>query len=77
LPTLKALQQDAYFQSDEAKPFVQQLQHTLMSEPSALSADVANIILANYSRVVLKGEISPEQAVAESARAAKKLLNEH
>ncbi|MFZ1873892.1 MAG: extracellular solute-binding protein [Chania sp.] len=77
LPTLKALQQDAYFQSDEAKPFVQQLQHTLMSEPSALSADVANIILANYSRVVLKGEISPEQAVAESAKAAKKLLNEH
>ncbi len=77
LPTLKALQDAPYFQSAEAQPFVQQLQHAILSEPFANAMEVANIILANYSKVVLKGEISPEQAVATSAQAARQLLNEH
>ncbi len=76
LPTLKSLKTNSYFQSDEAKPFVDQLNNTVLSEPFANISDVADIILSNYAKVILKNEMTPEQAVAESAKSARKLLSE-
>nr|WP_314263114.1 extracellular solute-binding protein [uncultured Moellerella sp.] len=76
LPTLKSLKANSYFQSDEAKPFVNQLNNTVLSEPFANISDVADIILSNYAKVILKNEMTPQQAVAESAKSARKLLSE-
>ncbi|MEQ4925010.1 extracellular solute-binding protein [Proteus hauseri] len=76
LPTLKSLKNHEYFQSDEAKPFVKQLDSALLSEPHAKVTDIADILLSNYARAVLKNELTPEQAVSESAHAARKILNE-
>lgn len=75
LPTLKTLKNNHYFQSDEARPFVEQLNNAILSEPFANVSDIADIILANYAKVILKNELTPEQAVSESAKSARKLLS--
>lgn len=76
LPTLKTLKDNVYFQSDEARPFVKQLDNSLLSEPYANVSDIAEIILSNYAKVILKNELTPEQAVIDSAKSARKLLSE-
>ncbi|UDN35134.1 MULTISPECIES: extracellular solute-binding protein [unclassified Proteus (in: enterobacteria)] len=76
LPTLKTLKEHDYFQSDEAKPFVKQLDNALLSEPHAKVTDIAEIFLSNYARVVLKNELTPEQAVNQSAKTAREILND-
>ncbi|RJX71958.1 extracellular solute-binding protein [Vibrio sinensis] len=74
LPALKSLKNRAYYQSNEAKPFVEQLPYTIMSEPFSQSSDVANIILQQYSKVVLKKEITAEQAVEAASQQAKDIF---
>ncbi|MGX9522576.1 extracellular solute-binding protein [Vibrio mediterranei] len=74
LPALIALKNRPYYQSKEARPFVDQLPNTVMSEPFAQSSDVANIILQQYSKVVLKHELTPEQAVVEASAKARKVF---
>ncbi|GAL04388.1 ABC transporter periplasmic sugar binding protein precursor [Photobacterium aphoticum] len=71
LPALKALATRPYYQSAEAKPFVDQLSHTVMSEPFAQSSDIANIVLQQYSKVVLKNELTAEQAVQQAGEMAR------
>lgn len=75
LPTLKSLKKNEYFQSSEAKPFVDQLDNAILGEPFSEISDVVDILLSNYARMVLKNEITPEQALQESANSARKLLN--
>ncbi|MBY5944500.1 extracellular solute-binding protein [Photobacterium rosenbergii] len=74
LPVLKSLSDREYYQQDDVKPFVEQLQFTLSSEPFAQVSDVANIILDQYSQVVLRKSISPEDAVIEAGEKARKVL---
>ncbi|MGF1688479.1 extracellular solute-binding protein [Photobacterium japonica] len=76
LPALKALAERPYYQSVEAKPFVEQLTHTVMSEPFAQSSDVANIVLQQYSKVVLKKEITAEQAVEQAGNMARDIFKQ-
>lgn len=74
LPALVSLKERPYYKSAEAKPFVEQLPYTIMSEPFAQSADVANIILQQYSKVVLKKEVTPQQAVDAASQQAKDIF---
>ncbi|HAS6025736.1 TPA: extracellular solute-binding protein [Vibrio vulnificus] len=74
LPALVSLKERSYYKSAEAKPFVEQLPYTIMSEPFAQSADVANIILQQYSKVVLKKEVTPQQAVDAASQQAKDIF---
>lgn len=74
LPVLTELFERPYYQSNEAKPFVDQLPYTIMSEPFSQSSDVANILLQHYSRVVLKNEITAEMAVESASEQAKKIF---
>ncbi|WEM44562.1 extracellular solute-binding protein (plasmid) [Photobacterium sp. DA100] len=74
LPVLKSLSDREYYQQDDVKPFVEQLQYSLSSEPFAQVSDVANIILDQYSQVVLRKSISPEDAVIEAGEKARKVL---
>ncbi|MCF4172266.1 extracellular solute-binding protein [Vibrio sp. La 4.2.2] len=74
LPVLTELFDRPYYQSNEAKPFVDQLPYTIMSEPFSQSSDVANILLQQYSRVVLKKEITAEMAVNSASEQAKKIF---
>ncbi|PTO94401.1 extracellular solute-binding protein [Vibrio splendidus] len=74
LPVLTELRDRPYYQSKEAKPFVDQLPYTIMSEPFSQSADVATILLQQYSKVVLKNEITAEVAVDSASKQAKKIF---
>tara|TARA_Y100001960_G_scaffold84186_1_gene89963 strand:- start:4731 stop:5975 length:1245 start_codon:yes stop_codon:yes gene_type:complete len=74
LPALVSLKDRPYYKSAEAKPFVEQLPYTVMSEPFSQSADVANIILQQYSKVVLKKEVTPQQAVESASQQAKDIF---
>lgn len=74
LPALTSLGQRPYYQSAEAKPFVEQLQHTVMSEPFAQSSDVATIVLQQYSKVVIKNELTPAAAVEEAGESARAIF---
>ncbi|WP_162048468.1 extracellular solute-binding protein [Vibrio taketomensis] len=76
LPALVSLKERPYYKSAEAKPFVEQLPYTIMSEPFAQSADVANIILQQYSKVVLKKEVTPQQAVDAASQQAKDIFKQ-
>lgn len=74
LPVLTELRDRPYYQSKEAKPFVDQLPYTIMSEPFSQSADVATILLQQYSKVVLKNEITAEVAIDSASKQAKKIF---
>ncbi len=74
LPVLTSLSSYDYYQQDDVKPFVDQLQHSLISEPFAQVSDVASIILEEYSKVVLKKSITPENAVIEAGDKARSVL---
>ncbi|WP_413111713.1 extracellular solute-binding protein [Thaumasiovibrio sp. DFM-14] len=73
LPTLVALQNHAYFQQPEIKPFVEQLEHVVMNESSAAAGEVSSIVLSYYSKAVVMQNMSPEEAVAAAAEDAKKI----
>ncbi|WP_244886727.1 extracellular solute-binding protein [Endozoicomonas montiporae] len=74
LPTLRSLKEHPHFQTEEAIPFVNQLENTVMNESFASVADVSNIVLRYYSRVVLRGELEPEEAVRRAGQKARKVL---
>lgn len=76
LPTLHVLQDDPFFQQPDVKPFVEQLNNTVINESFASASDVANIILQHYSKVVVKGEMEPEMAVREAGIEARALLKQ-
>nr|AYQ75768.1 extracellular solute-binding protein [Cohnella candidum] len=74
LPTLKSLTGDPFFQTPDVKPFVDQLANVIPNETVPELDDVSNILLGEYTRAVLKGEISPEDAVKNAAEAARQKL---
>ncbi|GAM62106.1 ABC transporter [Vibrio ishigakensis] len=74
LPVLHSLKEHEYYQRDDVKPFVDQLQNSLMSEPFAQVSDVANVVLDEYSKVVLKQSVSGEQAVIDAGDKSRKIL---
>ncbi|MDR9831640.1 extracellular solute-binding protein [Vibrio sp. FNV 38] len=74
LPVLTSLTSHEYYQQDEIRPFVEQLQHSLISEPFAQASDVASILLEEYSKVVLIKTVPPENAVSKAGDKARKLL---
>ena len=74
LPTLVALKDHPYFQADEVRPFVEQLDNSVMNESFASVADVSNIILRYYSRVVLRNELEPDEAVRRAGKEARAVL---
>ncbi|CAH8242417.1 ABC transporter substrate-binding protein [Vibrio aestuarianus] len=76
LPTLKTLKDRPYYNTAEAKPFVEQLPNSIMNEPFSLSSDIAGFILEQYSKAVVKRDVTPQQAVENAARQAEKLLHD-
>lgn len=76
LPTLTTLQNDPFFQQPDVKPFVDQLDNTVMNESFASVSDVANIILQHYSKVVVKGEMEPDVAVKQAGIEARAMLKQ-
>ncbi len=76
LPTLISLKDRPYYNTPEAKPFVEQLPNAKLNEPFALSSDMAGVILEQYSKAVVKRDVSAEEAVEAAAKQAEKLINE-
>ncbi len=74
LPTLKSLESDPYFQSEETKPFVEQLKHAIPNEPFAELDQVANAIQQVYVETVIGKKISAQEAVEEAAKLAREKL---
>ncbi|MDF2152785.1 extracellular solute-binding protein [Vibrio sp. CAU 1672] len=75
LPTLTALKDRPYYNTPEAKPFVEQLPNAKMNEPFALSSDIASIILEQYSKAVVKRDVTPQQAVENATKQAQKVIH--
>ncbi|AQM66722.1 putative arabinose-binding protein precursor [Vibrio campbellii] len=76
LPTLSALKERPYYNTPEAKPFVEQLPNAKLNEPFALASDMASIILEQYSKAVVKQDLSPEEAVEAATKQAEQLIHE-
>ena len=76
LPTLSALKERPYYNTPEAKPFVEQLPNAKLNEPFALTSDMASIILEQYSKAVVKQDLSPEEAVEAATKQAEQLIHE-
>lgn len=74
LPTLTALKDDPYFQREETKPFVDQLEHTLPNEPYAVMDQVSNELLQVYQQVVIDRSLTPEEGVKKAASRAREVL---
>jgi multiple sugar transport system substrate-binding protein len=74
LPTLKSLASDAYFQTIENKPFLDQLKTGIPNEGFAESDEIQNIMLQTYEKVVIKKTLTPEQGVKEAAEKSRKIL---
>jgi len=74
LPTLKALESDPFFQLPENKPFVDQLQHTLINEPIPELDQVSNEIQQAILKVALEKSLTPEEAVKQAAEKARSIL---
>ncbi|MDF2153096.1 extracellular solute-binding protein [Vibrio sp. CAU 1672] len=75
LPTLTALKDKPYYNTPEAKPFVDQLSNAKMNEAFALSSDIAGVILEQYSKAVVKQEVSPQDAVENATKKALEIIN--
>lgn len=72
LPTLKSLQEDAFFKQPDNKPFVDQLKNALPNEGFAESDKIQNLILQTYGNIVIQNKVSIEAGikdVADKARA--------
>ncbi|MCL9774064.1 extracellular solute-binding protein [Vibrio methylphosphonaticus] len=74
LPTLGSLQSHPYFQQEDIKPFVEQLNNVVMNESSAAVAEVSSIVLKYYSQSVVMEKMTPEAAVEAAAEEVKKIL---
>ena len=74
LPTLVTLKDDPYFTSPERKVFVEAMEHALFPEAFAKYDLVANELLKAYAKVVVEGTLTPEEGVAEAAKAAREIL---
>ncbi|MDQ0338666.1 multiple sugar transport system substrate-binding protein [Caldalkalibacillus uzonensis] len=77
LPTLKSLQNHEYFQAEDIKPFVEQLEHAIINEPVAELDDVSNIILQYYIETVIHHNLTPEEAVERAAEEARQILHQN
>lgn len=75
LPTLTSLVDDEYFQADDIKPFVDQLENTVINEAVAEVDDISNILLQNYIKSVIQNEMTVEEAVEDAASEARKILD--
>ncbi|MGF1758222.1 extracellular solute-binding protein [Photobacterium sagamiensis] len=74
LPTLTSLQDHPYFQTPDVKPFVEQLQNTVMNESSVYVSEVSNIILNYYSQSVIMNKVTPQEAVTKAGEEAKLIM---
>ncbi|MGL6260951.1 extracellular solute-binding protein [Vibrio sp. WXL210] len=74
LPTLTSLQTHEYFQSDEIRPFVDQLQNVVMNESNAAVSEVSSILLNYYSQSVVMNRLSAQEAVDAAYEDAKKVM---
>lgn len=75
LPTLASLQEHPYFQTEDIKPFVDQLQHVVMNESNAAVSEVSSIILNYYSQSVVMNRLTPEEAVSAATEDVKKIMH--
>ncbi len=74
LPVKLSLQKDPYFQAPDRKPFVDLLPYAVFPPAFPDFDAVANEILKVYNKVVVTGEISPEQGVTEAVEAARAVI---
>lgn len=74
LPTLKSLENNAYFQQPENKPFVDQMKNALPNEAFAESDNIQNTILQTYGSIVIQNKVSVEQGIKDAAAKAKEQL---
>ncbi|MDV5169554.1 extracellular solute-binding protein [Photobacterium rosenbergii] len=75
LPTLASLQEHPYFQTEDIKPFVDQLQHVVMNESNAAVSEVSSIILNYYSQSVVMNRLTAEEAVRAATEDVKKIMH--
>lgn len=74
LPTLKSLENDPYFQTEENKPFVEQLKNSIPNEAFSESDSVQNIILQTYGNIVVQQNVSIDQGIKDAAVKAREVL---
>ncbi len=74
LPVKLSLQQDPYFQAPDRKPFTDLIPYAVFPPAFANFDAVANEILKVYNRVVVLGELTPEEGVAAAAEAARAVM---
>ncbi|MGE5598758.1 MAG: extracellular solute-binding protein [Bacteroidota bacterium] len=74
LPPLKELAADPALQVPDAKTFLASVANSQMSEPWAVVGDVGNVLLKQYMECVIKGNITPAEAVRRAAEEARNIL---
>ncbi|MEI6055728.1 MAG: extracellular solute-binding protein [Lentisphaerota bacterium] len=74
LPSLTTLENDPFFQSPEAQPFIKQLDHVLPNENAAVSDQVQNLVLQMYMQTVVLNKKPIDKAIAETAKKAMEIL---
>ncbi|MBW6396134.1 extracellular solute-binding protein [Thermus sp. SYSU G05001] len=70
LPTLKSLQNDPYFQTENRKPFVEILQNAVVPDMTNAAEEVNNAVLSVYPLVVIQKKLTPEEGVKEAVKRA-------
>lgn len=70
LPVKLSLQNDPYFQAPDRKPFTDLIPYAVFPPAFPDFDAVANEILKIYNKVVVTGELTPEEGVTEAATAA-------
>lgn len=74
LPVLPSVAGDEFFQGPEIRPFVEALEHVVEEESFPAWDEVANIVLSALGKVMVTGEMEPEEALAFAASEARKVL---
>ncbi|MCG8452215.1 MAG: extracellular solute-binding protein [Spirochaetales bacterium] len=74
LPVVPAVAEDEFFKKDNIRPFIEALQNVVEEESYPAFDEVANIMLANLSKVIITEELTPEEAVQVAAEEARKAL---
>lgn len=74
LPILSSLKDNAYFKDPARQPFVQALQTAVVPEQYEAADKVALAIQGVYQDAVVKGSITPDQAVTQAAQKARDAL---
>ncbi len=74
LPTLLSLREDPYFQEPARQPFVDILENGMLPQQFSTAETVANEVQAVYQQAVVEGELTPDEAVTQSAERARAAL---